>query len=60
MVLNVVGKLFNKVLKYWLLYWLEKHNKFSESQAGFGFGHSCVDYLFALNDVIQGKLQECI
>ena len=30
--LNVVGKLFNKVLNYRLLYWLEEHNKLSESQ----------------------------
>ena len=33
--LNVVGKLFNKVLNYRLLQWLEEHNKLSESQAGF-------------------------
>ena len=41
MLLNVVGKLFNKVLN-----WLEEHNKLSESQAGFRFGRSCVDNLF--------------
>ena len=29
--LNVVGKLFNKVLNYRLLQWLEEHNKLSES-----------------------------
>ena len=56
--LNVVGKLFNKVLNYRLLYWLEEHNKLSESQAGFRFGRSCVDNLFVLNEVIQGRLQE--
>ena len=41
--LNVVGKLLNKVLNYRLLKWLEEHNKLSESQAGFRFGCSCVD-----------------
>ena len=56
--LNVVGKLFNKVLNYKLLQWLEKHNQLSEPQAGFRFGHSCVDNIFILNEVIQGRLQE--
>ena len=37
------GKLFNKVLNYPLLNCLEGHNKLSESEAGFRFGHSCVD-----------------
>ena len=50
--LNVVDKLFNKVLNYQLLYWLEEDNKLSESQVGFRFGHSCVDNLFVLNEVI--------
>ena len=56
--LNVVGKLFNKVLNYRLLQWLEEHNKLSESQAGFRFGRSCADNIFILNEVIQGRLQE--
>ena len=56
--LNEVGKSFNKVLNYRLLYWLEEHNKLSEPQAGFRFGHSCVDNLFFLNEVMQGRLQE--
>ena len=50
--LNVVGKLFNKVLIYRLLYWFEEHNKLSESQKGFRSGHSCVDNLLVLNEVI--------
>ena len=56
--MNVVGKLFNKVLNYRLLQWLEEHNKLSESQVGFRFGRSCVDNIFILNEVIQGRLQE--
>ena len=40
------------------MYWLEEHNKLSESQAGFRFGRSCVDNLFVLNEVVQGRLQE--
>ena len=56
--LNAVGKLFTKVLNYRLLYWLEEHNKLSESQAGFRFSRSCVDHLFALNKVVQGRLQK--
>ena len=54
----MVGKLFNKVLNYRLLQWLEEHNKLSESQAGFRFGRSCVDNIFNSNEVIQGRLQE--
>ena len=54
--LNVVGNLFNKVLNYQLLYWLEEHNKLSGSRAGFRFGRSCVDNLFVLNEVIQSNL----
>ena len=34
------------------------HKKLSESQAGFRFGHSCVDNLFVLNEVVQGRLQK--
>ena len=30
----------------------------SESQAGFRFDRSCVDNIFILNEVIQGRLQE--
>ena len=30
----------------------------SESQAGFRFDHLCVDNIFILNEVIQGRLQE--
>ena len=56
--LNVVGKLFNKVFNYRLMQWLEEHNKLSESQAGFRFCHSCVDNIFILNEVTQGRLQE--
>ena len=56
--LNVVGKLFNKVLNYRLLQWLEEHIQLSESQAGFRFDRSCVDNIFILNEVIQGRLQE--
>ena len=41
-----------------MLQWLEEHNKLSESQAGFRFGCSCVDNIFILNEVIQGRLLE--
>ena len=58
MLLNVVGKLIKKILNYRLLQWLEEHNKLSKSQAGFRFDYSCVDNIFILNEVIQGRLQE--
>ena len=38
------------------MYWLQEHNKLSESQAGFRFNCSCVDNLFCLNEVVQGRL----
>ena len=41
-----------------LLYWLEEHNKLSESQADFRFGCSCANNLFVLNEVVHGRLQE--
>ena len=34
------------------------YNKLSESQSSFRFGHSCVDNLSVLNEVVQGRLQE--
>ena len=49
--LNMFGKPHNCQL----LNWLEEHNKLSESEAGFRFGHSCVDNLLVLNEVVQGN-----
>ena len=48
----------NKVLNYQLLYGWRNTINYQDSQAGFRFGHSCIDNLFVLNEVIQGRLQE--
>ena len=40
------------LFKNQLLLWLEEHNKLLESQAGSRFGHSCVDSLLVLKEVI--------
>ena len=55
--LNVVGKLFHKVLNYRLLYWLEEHKKLSESQAGFRF---CFGKLWRVIRNIYNVNQSCV
>ena len=56
--LNVVGKLYSRILNNRLLRFLEANNKLHEGQGGFRRGRSCIDNIFSLNELIQGRIRE--
>ena len=57
--LNVVGKLFCKILNNRLVSRLESERALYEGQAGFReFKRSCVDNIFTLNEIVQGRMRE--
>ena len=53
--LSVVGKVFCKIR---LVQYLDKSSKIHEGQAGFRAGRCCIDNIFTLNELIQGRLKE--
>ena len=56
--LSVVGKVFCKILNDRLVQYLDKSSKIHEGQAGFRAGRYCIDNIFTLNELIQGRLKE--
>ena len=56
--LNVVGKLFCKILNNRLVSRLEADRALHEGQAGFREKRSCVDNIFTLNEIVQGRMRE--
>ena len=56
--LSVVGKVFCKILNDRLVQYLNKSGKIREGQAGFRVGRCCIDNIFTLNELIQGRLKE--
>ena len=56
--LNVVGKLFCKILNNRLVSRLEAERALHEGQAGFREKRSCVDITFTLNEIVQGRMRE--
>ena len=56
--LSVVGKVFCKILNDRLVQYLDKSSKIHEGQAGFRAGRCCIDNIFTLNELIQGRLKE--
>ena len=56
--LDVVGKLYCRVINNRLLKYLELNGKLHEGQVGFRIGRSCVDNIFSLNEFIQGCMKE--
>ncbi len=57
--LNVVGKLFCKILNNRLVSQLESERALYEGQAGYReFKRSCVDNIFTLNEIVQGRMRE--
>ena len=56
--LNLVGKLYSRIINNRLLKYLESTHNLHEGQGGFRIGRSCVDNIFALNELIQGRLKE--
>ena len=58
MLLSVVGKVFCKILNDHLVQYLDKSGKIHERQAGFRASSCCIDNIFTLNELIQGRLKE--
>ena len=56
--LNLVGKLYSRIINNRLLKYLELNNKLHEGQGGFRIGRSCIDNIFSLSELIQGRMRE--
>ena len=56
--MSVVGKAFYKVVNNRLVQYLGCSGELHEGQAGFHVGRSCMDNVYALNEVVQGRLKE--
>ena len=56
--LNILGKLFEKIIAQRYLYFLEHHNVLADLQFGFRRGHSTHHPLFLLSNAIQHYSQE--
>ena len=57
-VLSVVGKVFCKILNNRLVERLDRGRILYEGQAGFRVNRSCMDSVFTLNELVQGRLRE--
>ena len=55
--LSVVGKVFCKILNNRLVQCLDK-GVLHEGQAGFRIDRSCMDNVYTLNEIVQGRLRE--
>ena len=56
--LSVVGKVLCKVLNNRLVHCLDKEGVLHEGQAGFRVNRSCMDNVYTLNEIVQGRLKE--
>ena len=56
--LNTVGKVFCKLLNDRMVGVLEKERRISEGQAGFRKERGCVDHVFTVGRIIQGRKKE--
>ena len=56
--LDVIGKLYCRVINNRLLKYLELNGKLHEGQGGFRIGRSCIDNIFSLTELIQGRIKE--
>ena len=56
--LSVVGKVFCKILNNRLVQCLDKEGALHEEQAGFRINRSCMDNVYTLNEIVQGRLRE--
>ena len=56
--LSVVGKVFCKILNNRLVQCLDKEGTLHEGQAGFRINRSCMDNVYTLNEIVQGRLKE--
>ena len=55
--LSVVGKVFCKILNR-LVQCLDKGGALHEGQAGFRVNRSCMDNIYTLNEIVQGRFRE--
>ena len=56
--LNVVGRLYRRVIDNRLLTYLGSKHKLHEGQGGFIFGRFCNNNTFSLNELIQACMKE--
>ena len=56
--LSVVGKVFCKILNNRLVQCLDKEGVLLEGQAGFRINRSCMDNVYTLNEIVQGRSRE--
>ena len=56
--LSVVGKVFCKILNNKLVQCLDKEGALHERQAGFRLNRGCMDNVYTLNEIVQGRLRE--
>ena len=56
--LSVVGKVFCKILNDRLVKHLDEGQALHEGQAGFRKKRSCIDNVYTLNEIVQGRLRE--
>ena len=56
--LSVVGKVFCKVLNNRLVNCLDRSCTLHEGQSGFRVGRSCMDNVYTLHEIVQGRLKE--
>ena len=56
--MSVVGKVFCKILNNRLVECLDRGGILHEGQAGFRANKSCMDNVFTLNELVQGRLRE--
>ena len=56
--LSVVGKVFCKVLNNRLVQHFDKGGVLHGGQAGFRLKRSCVDNIYTLNELVQGRMKE--
>ncbi len=55
--LNVVGKLYSRIVNIRLFKYSEPENKLHEGKGGFRWGRSCVDNIFSLNELVRGCMR---
>ena len=56
--ISVVGKVFCKILNNRLVQCLDKEGALHERQAGFRLNRGCMDNVYTLNEIVQGRLRE--
>jgi hypothetical protein len=54
--LNIISKIYSRILNKRLIDWLVQNNKIHESQAGFRKGYCTVDHIFTLSAIVNKKL----